>query len=113
MEQELRGQQLATSGASHLAGGVSSTDVKYGNWSDLVPDPSTKQTTPLEFVAWLDIFEFWVTAFFGSLKPDSRTLANELRVKLDADWTAILKSTLFDWRQQLMLTLLPPAKPSC
>ena len=63
-----------------------------------MPDPLTKEATPLEFVAWLNKFEFWVTASFGSLQPDSPTLAIELRVKLDADWTALLKSTLSDWK---------------
>ena len=87
---------MVTSGASSSAGGVSSTDVKFHYCSDLLPDPLTKQATPLECIAWLNKFEFWIGASFGSIQPESTYMAKELCVKLDADWTAVLKSTLND-----------------
>ena len=79
--------------------GQGQSEGKYKARPDLVPDPLSKQWTPLEFVAWRDKFEFWITATWGSVQPDSKSLANELKVKLDADWSAILKSNLDNYHE--------------
>ena len=50
----------------------------------------------MEFLSWLDKFRYWIGASFGSFQPESASLANELCMKLDFDWTALLKSVL-DW----------------
>ena len=71
-----------------------SGEIRFRNHSDLLPENLNKQTTPLEFLAWLDKFEYWISARFGSFQPESVSVANELRMKLDTDWTASLKSIL-------------------
>ena len=81
-----------------LTSGPGQSEGKYKARPDLVPDSLSKQCTPLEFVAGRDKFEFWIIATWGSVQPDSQSLANELKVKLDAEWSAILKSNLTNYQ---------------
>ena len=78
------------SGGSAISGG----EICFRNRSDLLPDNLTKQATPLEFITWLDKFRFWISASFGSFNPESASVAIELKMKLDSDWTSSLKSIL-------------------
>ena len=43
---------------------------------------------------WLDKFKYWISAGFGWFQQESVSVANELCMKLDDDWTASLKSIL-------------------
>ena len=78
---------VVTSGGSATSGG----EIRFRDRSDLLPENLTKHATPLEFLTWLDKFRYWISASFGSFEPESGSVANELCMKLDADWTSSLK----------------------
>ena len=80
--------QTAANGITGEGTSTSSCEVRFRNRSDLLLDNLTKQATPLEFLTWLDKFRYWIGASFGLFQPESVSVANELSMKLDADWTA-------------------------
>ena len=67
---------------------------KYINRQDLLPESLAKGITPLEFECCLEKFLFWHIACFGSADPTDRSMAVELRMKLDTEWFSLLKTKL-------------------
>ena len=76
---------------------------KYRNRQDLMPEALAKGITPLEFETWMEKFLFWHNACFGSADPADRSMAVELRMKLDSDWSSLRKSEL-DWNAVSIMT---------
>ena len=68
---------------------------KYRNRQDLLPKTLAKGITPLEFETWIEKFLFWHNACFGSADPADRSMAVELRMKLDSDWSSLLKNEIY------------------
>ena len=67
---------------------------KYRNRQDLLPEALAKGITPLEFETWMEKFLFWHNACFGSADPADRSMAVELRMKLDSDWSSLLRNEI-------------------
>ena len=65
---------------------------KYRNRQDLLPEALAKGITPLEFETWMEKLLFWHNPCFGSADPADCSMAVELRMKLDSDWSSLLKN---------------------